>query len=204
MESPSAVCPELACRRADLLHLMSCDLPLVVAIQLNKLYVPPTMECASAVWHGSLREEDAEALERVQAAVARRLLRADWQTPKSSLFERLDWPALHWRREIASLTLFHQFLQRRPQPLAACLFSFAGSSSNRSRRKPLQLLLPHARSTRLTKSFFYRSALLWNSLPSHIQALKTSNTFREAIEIHWHDYKYTTDKNIPIPLSTAF
>ena len=31
---------------------------------------------------------------------------------------------------------------------------------NRSQSKPLQQLLPHTRSTRLTKSFFYRSALL--------------------------------------------
>ena len=173
--------------------------------QKNKssFIVRPTMEYASAVWHGSLKEEDALSIERIQAGVARCLLKADWCTPKPTLLEQLDWPALRWRREIANLTFFHKIIQRQLPPLTDCLFPFAHSVSNRSQRKPLQLLLPQTRSTRFTKSFFYRSALLWNSLPSCIQEISSSTKFRKAIEDHWTRYKYITDTNIPIPLSSA-
>ena len=52
----------------------------------------------------------------------------------------------------------------------------------------LQLLLSQARTTHYWESFFYRSSLLWNSLPKDIQAHRTnSTTFRnsKAIEQHW-------------------
>ena len=75
---------QTAAKRAGLLRVMSNDLPLPVATRLYIYYVRPTMEYACAVWHGSLREDIALSLERIQASVARRLLRADWFTPKGN------------------------------------------------------------------------------------------------------------------------
>ena len=63
-----------AAKRADLLCLMSNDFPLPVATRLYIYYVRLTVEYASAVWHGSLREDNAMSIERIQASVARRLL----------------------------------------------------------------------------------------------------------------------------------
>ena len=42
--------------------------------------------------------------------------------------------------------------------------------------------------TRYRESFFYRSALLWNSLPHDIQSLKNSKSFRDALENHYQSY----------------
>ena len=50
---------------------MARDLPLPVASILYVYYVCPVLEYASPVWHGSLQEEDAMSLERIQASVAR-------------------------------------------------------------------------------------------------------------------------------------
>ena len=119
------------------------------------------------------------------------LLQANWFTPKEELFRQLGWPALRWRREITSLTMFHKLLHSRPEPLSECLFQYASATSARSRRKPFQLLLPHTRTTRYRESFFYRSALLWNSLPHDIQSLKNSKSFRDALENHCQSYKFT-------------
>ena len=99
-----------ASKRAGLLRLMARDLPLSVASILYVYYVRPVLEYASPVWHGSLREEDAMSLEQIQASVARSFLQADWFTPKEELFRQLGWPALTWRREITSLTMFHKLL----------------------------------------------------------------------------------------------
>ena len=123
------------------------------------------------------------SIERIQAGVARCLLKAEWCTPKPTLLEQLDWPALRWRREISSLTFFHKIIRRQLPPLTDCFFPFAHCVSNRSQRKPLQLLLPQTRSTWFTKSFFYRSALLWNSLPSCIQEILSSTKFRKVKQL---------------------
>ena len=131
-------------------------------------------------------------------------LQADWFTPKEELFRQLGWPALRWRREITSLTIFHKLLHSRPEPLSECLFQYASATSARSRRKPFQLLLPRTRTTRYRESFFYGSALLWNSLPHDIQSLKNSKSFRDALENHYQSYKFTTTENFHIPLSSAF
>ena len=66
---------------------MARDLPLPVASILYVYYVRPVLEYASPVhvWHGSLREEDAMSLERIQASVARSLFQADWFTPKEGI-----------------------------------------------------------------------------------------------------------------------
>ena len=87
--------------------------------------------------------------------------------------------------EITSLAMFHKLLHSRPEPLSECLFQYASATSCRSRRKPFQLLLPHTRTTRYRESFFYRPALLWNSLPHNIQSLKNSKSFRNALENHY-------------------
>ena len=192
-----------ASKKAGLLRIMSRDLPLSVATKLYSCYVRPTMEYASPVWHGSLREEDAMCLERIQTGVARRLLRAEWTTPKDSLLEQLGWPALRWRREVTSLSLFHKLLHSRTEPFPQCLFPFSHTTSTRSRRKPLQLVLPQTRTTRYKTSFFYRSALLWNSLPHNIQSLRNSTAFQQALEQHWSAYRYCTSQSIPVPLATA-
>ena len=80
---------QTAAKSAGLIRVMPNGLPLPVATRLYIYYVRPTMEYASAVWHGSLREDNAMSIERIKASVARRLLRADWFTPKETLLEQI-------------------------------------------------------------------------------------------------------------------
>ena len=110
--------------------------------------------------------------ERIQTAVARCILQAPWRTPKSELLQALDWPSLRWRREIASLCLLHRLLNLQQEPLTNCLPPFASSRNPRSQRKPRQLILPAARTTRHTTSFFFSASVAWNTLPAHISKPK--------------------------------
>lgn len=185
-------------KRAGLLRWMANDLPQDAAVRLYLHYVRPLFEYASPVWHGSLSEQEATALERIQAAVARRLLGAAWDTPKTELLQRLEWPSLRWRREIQGMVLFHQLLLSRPPPLSDCLFPFSHTKVSRSQRKPFQLLLPNVKTNRFLKSFFFRSSLLWNSLPHCIQSLTSSPQFKQALQDHWRAHKFNTHTNIPV------
>ena len=164
---------------------MSQYLTTQVLAKLYCNYIRPTLEYA--VWQGSISSEQALAI-----------LLADWMTPKSILLELLQWPALRWRREISSLVVFHELIITRPTFLSD-LFSFASSKTDRHLRKPFQLLLRTANSARDLKSFFYRSALLWNTLPHDIQSIKKKPIFKCALETHWSEHKYCPYKNIDIP-----
>ena len=65
-------------KRAGLLRLMARDLPSSVIIKLYLYYLRPSLEYASPCWHGSISSSHAMALERIQASVARCVLRASW------------------------------------------------------------------------------------------------------------------------------
>ena len=185
-----------AARRAGLLRWMSRDLRPETVEKLYLYFLRPKLEYASPVWHGSVLEQDAISLERIQAAVARSILRASFHTPKAVLFQQLKWPSLRWRREISSMTMFHGILHTRPDVLASCIFPFSSAATTRSLRKPKQLILPQAHTTKYINSFFYRSAMVWNTLPASIQNITCTHTFKKTIESHWSAHKYSTQFNL--------
>ena len=188
-----------ASQRIGLLKQMSRYLPPNTTAKLYLYYVRPCFEYASPVWHGATPASAAQSLERLQASMARTILRAEWSTPKKELLAALQWPSLRWRRAIASLTLFHR-LKNSPTPVASsCLPAPFASDNSRSRRRQHQIRLPSTRSTRYTRSFFFHSALLWNTLPNSIQSHSSTSSFQHALEEHWHAYKYLTDTDIPLP-----
>ena len=105
----SSICTvEQHCRQSwsDVLHqrsastnMLKVSLKVLAKSWFATLYlsfVRPVCESASAVWHCSLTEEDANALERIQVAVAQRLLAAPWHTLKTALLEKLDCHSNHY------------------------------------------------------------------------------------------------------------
>ena len=187
-------------RKAGLLKLMAHDLPGSVIEKLYLYYLRPSMEYAAPVWHGSASEADAILLERIQCSIARRILNASWDTPKVDLLKRLGWPTLRWRREIQSLTLFFNLLRSRPPLLADSLFSFVSDSSSYNHRKPYQIILPHAKTSRFLHSFFFRSAILWNTLPHSLQSTQNPKKFRLDLEDHWQLYKFSINPTGPFQM----
>ena len=109
---------------------------------------------------------------------------AEWNTPKSDLLRRLEWSALWWRRAVLSACLLYDILKTGKHPIKECIYPLVSEKSQYSFWKPMNLLLPVARTTRTQKSFFFNSSLLWNALPSTIQQLPTKQSFKKAIEFH--------------------
>ena len=83
-------------RKTGLLRYMIPNLSPEVANKVYLTWVRPSMEYACPVWSASISAEESMALERVQASVARRILSAEWTTPKSELLRRLEWSTLWW------------------------------------------------------------------------------------------------------------
>ena len=189
-----------ASRRCGLLRCMSHHLPPTISSLLYIYHVRPIFEYASPLWHGAISAELALSLEKLQASVARAILRAPWRTPKQQLLKALNWPSLRWRRAIASTCLFQQLIHA-PNTLPSLskhLFPLLSSRSTRNRRKPFQIALPKVRTTRYQHSFFFHTALLWNSVPQSMQATKPPQQFRIALEQLWHKYKHNPTTDIPL------
>ena len=84
--------------------------------------------------------------------------------------------------------LYHQSL--------STFSSLLSSRSSRNRRKPFQIGLPTVRTTLHQHSFFFHTALLWNSLPHLLQAARPAHQFRTALEQLWHKHKYNPTSDL--------
>ena len=176
---------------------MSQYLTTQVSAKLYCYYIRPTLEYTSPGWHGSISSEQTLALKRVQASVARAILQADSMTPKSILLERLQWPALRWRREISSLVVFHKLITTRPSVSVGsfflCIFENWQASTETVSASTLDgkfsswseiVLLPVCSSL--------------NTLPHDIQCVKKKQILKCALETHWSEHNYCPYKNIDI------
>ena len=151
-------------RKAGFRRFMARELPADLIYRLYVSCARPVLEYASPVWHGGISRQEAIALERIQASVARRVLKAPWRTPKQVLLERIQWPSLFWRRCVSTTCLLHTLMHNPTSLLNYGLFPFAQSLSSYNLRKPHQLILPRLCTSRHVHSFFYNSARLWKVL----------------------------------------
>ena len=161
-------------RKAGFLRYMAKELPADLVSKIYITYVRPTLEYASPVWHGDLSKQQSLALERVQASVARRILKAP-----SPLETRLKLKLLvHTFRCIhnkASSLLCAQYQVRSPT-----------HSTQRTTRAQTytSLIIPRVSKSAGAKSPAFFSTLLWNELPSDLRSLSSVHSFRQKLMVY--------------------
>ena len=137
---------------------------------MRRIYVGairPKLEYACPVWSGS----NVKKLEQLQASFARR--------------HQLALPSLQSRFAYHSLVLFFKIrLKVAPNYLNTLLPSLS-SSSGYSFRK-LSYPVPIVAKSMTLQSFFPRSIILWNTLPSAIQHSHTISEFKRRLQQHMH------------------
>ena len=176
--------------KAGFLRFMARELPADLICR-HVSCVRPVWGCTSSVWHGGIYQQQAIALERIQASIAQRVLKAPWRTPKQVLLERLQWPSLFRRRCLSTTcvlpTLIHnnttsplnQYLSLLPNPIVHTTYASSGR----------QLILPKVPTSRHWHSYCYNSALLWNSLPQSLQSISNQAHFRKALSHHGKEHQ---------------
>ena len=152
-------------QRVVLLAHMSSRLTLEVTNRLYTGYVRPTIEYASPLWQFQLSASQAAVLERLQARLARVVLRQygvfpSATEPKPSLFAHLQWPSLAWRRHIQCLRELHHLVHHQTTALMELGYSLSTSA-----RRPLQLVPPARANSYSRATFLFVTAATWNSLP---------------------------------------
>ena len=129
--------------------------------------VRPALEYASPVWDGC-QKRDSVALERIQLAVARAVLRCSRRdVSHTETLRRIGWPTMEWRRRRQKLSVLWDLLQQRgPPKLCDKVPRTAAQRCDDSLRNSSSPAIPLCRTFHRQNSFLPASLALFNSVTS--------------------------------------
>ena len=151
--------------------------------QIYNGLVQPHLDYCSVVWQECSREL-RRSLERVQNYGMRLILSKPPRTPSEQLREELGWKTLEERRSRSRLYLVHKCITGQA-PASLCQ---RVELNTRNTRGGLKLVLPRPTTDFFKKSFCFRGAQDWNTLPSDIRTINTISTYIEHDSGDGHNY----------------
>ena len=149
------------------------------AVQIYNALIQPHFDYCAPVWDG-LSSYLCEKLQKLQNRAARVILQAKYEANSSLLLETLKWDRLSLRRKKQKATMMFKSLNGLAPVYLRDLFSERHTDYD-LRNSFRMLNLPKPRTDYLKRSFGYSGALLWNSLPENIRAIRSIGQFKKEI-----------------------
>ena len=149
------------------------------AVQIYNALIQPHFDYCAPVWDG-LSSYLCEKLQKLQNRAARVILQAKCEVNSSLLLETLKWDQLSLRRRKHKAIMIFKSLNGLAPVYLHELFS-ERHTDYELRDSFRKLNLPKPRTNYLKRSFGYSGALLWNSLPASIRAIRTMGQFKKEI-----------------------
>ena len=139
---------------------------------LNKMYnafVIPNFYYCSTVWNDGYKIKLTK-LSKLQKKAARVITAASYDVRSNEIFRKLDWmPPIHKSLSIReNIVSFKALTANSPNYLTE-MFNFCSNETYNLRSNFFQLSLEKPNTNFLKKSFSYRAAKSWNSLPDNIR-----------------------------------
>ena len=146
-----------------------------------KTLVRPQLEYAAPIWH-PYNETQTAKVEKVQKTAARWTCRR-WRNSSSvgDMLDELEWPSLQSRRERSSLTFFYKIHSGTVSLDKDKYLTPTPNLRQTQASHELQYTRQFAYSDALKNSFFPRTILVWNSLPSSMVSFKTIEELKASI-----------------------
>ena len=154
---------------------------------LFKTMVRPHLEYASSVW-GPSHRMDQDAIERVQRR-ATKLVRSLKNLRYEDRLRALKLPSMHYRRIRGDMIMVFQILSGHLRIRETDLFE--RELSERTRGHGLKLKKPRFNSHLRQTSFCCRVIPLWNGLPSDVVTAPSINAFKNRLDDHWKNRRYS-------------
>ena len=148
------------------------------AVQIYNALIQPHFDYCAPVWDG-LSSYLCEKLQKLQNRAARVILQANCEVNSCMRLETLKWNQLSLRRKQKAIMMFKSLNGLAPVYLHD-LFSEQHTDYD-LRDSFRKLNLPKPRTDYLKRSFGYSGALLWNSLPENIRAIRSIGQFKKEI-----------------------
>ena len=149
------------------------------AVQIYNALIQPHFDYCAPVWDG-LSSYLCEKLQKLQNRAARVILQANCEVNSSLLLETLKWDQLSLRRRKQKAMMMFKSLNGLAPVYLHELFSERDTDYD-LRDSFCKLNLPKPRTNYLKRSFSYSGALLWNSLPESIRAIRSIGQFKKEI-----------------------
>ena len=151
--------------------------------------VRPILEYANPVWCPYLRK-DIDRVEKVQRHFTKRISGLN----KMSYYERLEslnLPSLEFRRARGDMIECYKLTHELYDPLTtSTLFELDTNKSTRAH--PFKLKKKRFNTTQYQNFFTNRVINRWNSLPHSIVNADSLNVFKNRLDKHWGEYKFST------------
>jgi hypothetical protein len=163
-------------------NLKGCPQP--VKEKAYQTYVRPLTEYCSTVWDPHTKE-NIEKLEKVQRRAAR-FVTNNYQQKASvtEMINNLGWDTLQCRRKYANLILFYRVAHKTIAIPFTYLPPMMTGHYNTRHHNHLAFQLPQCRINSYKYSFFPRTTLLWNVLPSSVVSATLLENFK--VELFKH------------------
>ena len=149
------------------------------AVQIYNALIQPHFDYCAPVWDG-LSSYLCEKLQKLQNRAARVILQANCEVNSSLLLETLKWDQLSLRRRKHKAIMMFKSLNGLAPVYLQDLFGERHTDYH-LRDSFHKLNLSKPRTNYLKRSFGYSGALLWNSLPESIRAIRSIGQFKKEI-----------------------
>ena len=171
-----------------MLRRLRYTVPSCVIRNIYTAIVLPSMDYCDVVWSGCTRTA-AKELEVVQNNTARAVLGAPYRSLATALRTQLCWVTLEKRRELHTAVWVHRCLRPgvTPSYLHDIFQPLRKQHQHRTRLSEHGVLVPRAHTNMMLKSFHYRGAVVWNSLPEKVRCITKQSAFRSALKLFFNE-----------------
>ena len=146
--------------------------------------VQPHFDYCSIVW-GNCGKTLSERLQKLQNRAARILTSSSYDADARFLLQQLGWKDLITQRQIqVALMVFKALNDLAPDHLSS-MFTERSTSGYVLRDSTNKLNVPLPKTNYLKRSFSYRGATVWNSLPCNLRQEKSLNRFKQLLNFHF-------------------
>ena len=121
----------------------------------------------STIWNDN-NKSHIDKLWKLQQRAARVITSSDYTIRSSQVFETLQWHPIKNLMDKRDLTMMFKVVKNITPNYLTNMFRKCDNSNYSLRSNNLKLSLPKSKSDFLKRSFSYRGAVAWNSLPSEL------------------------------------
>ena len=166
--------------KISLLKQLSTYVPVKVQKLFYQGYILPLIDYGSNTW-GSTSKLNIERLSKLQKRAARIILKADFDTPSSEMFNELGWSTIENRHNYNKAVLTYKALNDLTPEYISNLLKPTFETHNRKLRSVTNgsLSVPRSRTSLFDRSFSATAPKLWNSLPKEITTASSLENFKQ-------------------------
>ena len=174
--------------KISLLKQLSRYVPVKVQKLFYQRYILPLIDYGSNTWR-STSKLNIERLSKLQKRAARIILKADFDTPSSEMFNELGWSAIANRHNYMynkGVLTFKALNDLTPEYISD-LLKPTSETHNRNLWSATNgsLSVPRSRTSLFDRSFSATAPKLWNSLPKEIITASSLENFKQLAKTHF-------------------